>query len=127
LRHARGIFENAVGQRAVTGEQHEARRGIIEPPDRKYPRQPFEQVAQGGTALWVGHGGDHMGRLIQYVIAGLQGHDGKLARRFHAVALGIGFRAKLADDNPIDAHLSAANQFLGVATGCDSGARDYFL
>ncbi len=127
LWHARGIFENAVGESAVAREQHESRRVVIEPADGENSGKPLEQVTQGRPALGIGHRGNYMGRLVEQVITGLRRQFGKLASGFHAVVLRISFRPQLGHDNPIHAHLAAANELFGVAPRGNSGSGDNFL
>ena len=127
LRHTCGIFENAVGQPAITREQDESRRVVIEAADGENSGKPLEQVAQGRPAFGIGHRGDYMGRLVKQVITGLRRQFGKLASGFHAVVIGIGFRPQLGHDDPIHAHLAAANQLFGVAPRGNSGSRNNFL
>jgi hypothetical protein len=68
-----------------------------------------------------------MGRLVKQIVAGLRRQFGKLASGFHAVVLRIGFRSQLGHDDPVDAHLAAANELFGVAPRGDSGSRNNFL
>ncbi len=127
LRHARGIFEDAIGKGPIARKQHQPRCVVVEAAHGEHSRKALEQVAQRGPAFGVGHRGDDVGRFVQHVVARLRRQFGHLSRGFHAVAFRIRFRAELAHDDAIDAHLTAANQLLGVAARCNSGARNDFL
>ena len=128
LGHARRILEDAVGQRAIAGEQDQAGSGVIEPPHGKDAAgKSAQDVAQRGPPLGIGHGGNHVAGFVQKVVARFGGPFGDAPGRFHAVVLGIGLGAKFGDHHAIHAHLSGADQFFRVAAGGDARAGDNFL
>src|ERR1700739_4090437 len=87
LRQARGIFENAVGELAIAGEQHQPRGGVIEAADGKNPaREPAQYMTQSRAALGIRHGGDDVNRLVQNNVTWLARTFGDAARGFDAVA-----------------------------------------
>src|SRR5260370_6158713 len=128
LGHARGMFEDAVGELAVAGKQHQSRRSVIEPPNwENSAGEPAEHMAQSGSPLGIGHGGNHMDRLIQEEITQFRRPLGDATRGFDAIAFGISLGAEFGDYRTVDADLSATNQFLGMSPRVDAGASDNFF
>lgn len=125
---ARGVPQDAVSELAIGGEQQQAGDVVIETAHGKNAAgKSAQDVAERGASFGIGHGGDDVDRFVQEIVAGLGGLFGEAAGGFDAIVLGIGFGAELGDDDTIDADLSAADQFFGVAAGGDAGAGDNFL
>jgi len=128
LHHSRGRLENTIGQFAIVGQEHQAGNSIVEPPDREDSfGHAAQQMAQRGPAFRIGHGGHHVDGLVEQEIARLGWPLGHAARGFDTVALRVRFRAQFGDHDAVDAHLSAADEFFGVAPRGDASTGDYFL
>jgi hypothetical protein len=105
--HARDLeagVGHALGERAVVGEEDEALGGEIQPAHREEPGHTRHQVHDRGTARRIPPGGDDPAWLVECDVDGLAGRLHPHAVNAHVVASGIGLRAELADDDPVDAH-----------------------
>jgi hypothetical protein len=87
----------AVREPAVVGEQQEALRGGVEPPDRVDPGIGRHQVDHDRPALGIRRRGHHPGGLVEQVVDQALAHPEHRAVDLDRVVLGIGPGAERGD------------------------------
>jgi hypothetical protein len=107
--------DESCGERAVVGHEEKAARLQVEPADRIEPlRHTAHEIADGGTALGIRHGGDDTARLVQQDGEPRPGRVETLAVDADDVALWIGTGAELTHDLPVDRDTARRDELLGV-------------
>jgi hypothetical protein len=84
-------------------------------------------MTQRGATLGIGHGRNHLWRLVQKKVAGRAGLLDHAPGGLDTVSVGIGLAAEFGDHDAVDGHLPAADQLFRVAARSDTRPRDDFL
>src|SRR5271157_4135491 len=87
----------------------------------------MKKILKRATPFGIAERGDDLGRLVEEQIDTLARRAKQLAGNLDVVARWISLSAELGDDSAVDSDQARGDEFFGVATGGDSGARDDFL
>ena len=116
-------MREAVGQRAVVGEQDQAARVRVQAPDRIQAQAALGHEPQHRrSAVRVAHGGEHADGLVDREAHPRLGPLQQAAVERHAAVLPHGHR-RVARRLPLDAHAPGGDQRLGRAARGHAGVR----
>lgn len=120
---------DAVCEVSVVCQDQETFGVVVKTPDRKQPGRGVvpNQVHHGQPSFGVTGAGDAGLRLMQDQVPKLGPGPNSLSVYRDLVGINISLRSKLADHDAVDADTSRLDQFLGLATRGDSGARNDLL
>jgi len=103
-------MQQAVSERAVVGEQEHALDIGVETADRKQPRPARNEIGDDRAPVGIVARADVAGGLVQQqVLPGLDGAD-RAAVEPDVVDVGIGQRARLADDDAVDGDVALEDE-----------------
>ena len=121
--------QQVLRQVAVGGKEQKPRGVAVQTTHREEPRKAVarDQIGHARAFLWIAHGGEVAGRLVEHQVYGalveLDGH----AVDLDVIAVDIDLGAQLGRDLAVDGHATGGHQVLRAAAARHARARQKAL